>query len=416
MVGLLRGRLARAGVWLFIANLVQGVLGYAYQILMGRMLTPAEYGLLSALVALLVILPVPLGAATMILIRKFAEYSARDETGRIAHLWRVAYRGVGICSLLFLALFVSAAPAIRDYLNVPGFSSVVLLGLGILISFCLVADSALIQAMQAFEWYGGGVIAATLVKISLSVFLVWMGYGIDGALFALCATGLVMWGSFYLGARGYRCATPLGNKHEFSATDVFPILAATTAFAVMTQLDLVLVRHYFGSDDAGIYAAAATLGKSVLYLPAAITTVLFAMVSEKHARNEPSTDLLIQAVVLVALLSGGAALLFLLIPEWLIHFFYGETYARAATVLKYFGFAMLPMASVMVAEHFLIAKGQVLFVYLFVLVAPIQVAAVHFSHDTLLDVVKVMVACSSFLMLLGYLALWIKYRKPAVMQ
>ncbi len=408
---LLDGRLARAGVWLFIANLLQGVLGYAYQILMGRMLSPPEYGLLSAIMALSVIIAVPVGAATMILTRKFAEYGAHGGAGEIAHLRWLAYRWAVLCSLLYLVLFFFAVPVIRDYLNVPSSGSIYLLGLVVLVSLFIVTDSALIQGMQAFEWYGGGVTLATVVKISLSVLLVWMGYGINGALFALFLTGLVMWGIFNRGSRAYRKAQPVKSKHRFTASDTLPIVAATVVFTVMTQLDMVLVRHYFNSHDTGIYAAAAILGKSVLYLPVAITMVLFPMVAENHARNESSAHLLTQAVILVGILSGGAALLFLLFPEWLIHVFYGEAYVGAATLLRYFGFAMLPMALVMVAEHFLIAKGQVLFVYLFVLVAPIQVAAVSLFHDTLLDVVKVMVVCGSLLMLLGYMTLWAKYRK-----
>ena len=383
-------------------------MGYAYQILMGRMLSPAEYGLLSALVALLVIVPVPLGAATLILTRKFAEYSSRGDAGRISHLWQWAYRGIAASCVLFLVVFVPVTSALGEYLNVPDTTSIVLLGLGILISFAGVAESALIQAKQAFAWYGGAVTFATLVKILLSVCLVWLGYGINGALTALCATGLVMWAGFYFGARRYRRATPTVDSHKFKLNDVLPILAATIAFTVMTQLDLVLVRHYFSSHDAGIYAAAATLGKSVLYLPAAITMVLFSMVAEKHSRNEHSTDLLIQAVTLVGLLSGGAAVFFLVTAKWLILFFYGPAYVESAAILQYFGFAMLPMALVMVAEHFLLARGQILFVYLFVLIAPLQITAVHFFHHDLLDVVIVTVVSGCVLMVSGYAALWFK--------
>lgn len=387
------------------------MLGYAYQIIMGRLLSPADYGLLSALVALGVILPVPLGAGIMILTRKFAEYGAHGEAGRITDLWNVSRRWIIYCGVLFLLLFAILAPEIRDYLGVPSLTMLWLLGAWILVYFFIVADSALLQGMQAFGWYGSGTAAATAVKILASIGLVWAGYGIQGALGALLIAGLAMWGVFAYGARPFRVLAPLPGKHHFTLQDTLPIIAATTAFTVMTQLDMVLVRHYFSSEEAGVYAAAATLGKAVMYLPGAIAIALFPMVAANDAKSVGSANLLIQAVLLVGVLSGGGALIFLVFPEFLIHFLYGQAYGGAVEVLRYFGFAMLPMALVMVAEHFLIAKGRVLFVYLFAIIAPMQIVAVYFFHESLFDVVKVLIACGVLLMVLGYSVLWREYRK-----
>jgi O-antigen/teichoic acid export membrane protein len=249
---------------------------------------------------------------------------------------------------------------------------------------------------------------ATLFKVSLSFLLVSVGLGVDGAMLALCATSLVLWACFYFGARRLRTAAPVKAKIEINLHDVWPVLAATIAFTLMTQLDIVLVRHYFDDHDVGIYAAAAALGKSVLYLPTAITTVLFSLVAQKHARNESSNNLLIQAASIVGLISGGAALCFLLWADWLIELFYGQAYKESARILEYFGFAMLPMALVMVAEHFLLARKQVLFVFLFVLIAPLQIVLVQHFHQRLLDVVIVSISCGSMMMISGYLALWLK--------
>lgn len=408
---LFRGRLARASIWLFTANLATGIFGYAYQIIMGRMLTPADYGLLSALVALGVILPVPLGAGIMILTRKFAEYSAHGDGGRITDLWNVSRRWINYGGAIFLLLFLMLAAEISDYLGVPSKGLLWLLGAWVLVYFFIVPDSALLQGMQAFGWYGGGTAVATAVKIVASIGLVWAGYGIYGALWALLVAGVVMWGLFSYGARAFRLVPPAPGRHRFLLRDTLPIVAATAAFTIMTQLDVVLVRHYFGPHEAGVYAAAAALGKAVMYLPGAIAIALFPMVAENDAKSVGSAPLLIQAVLLVGVLSGSGALIFVFFPDFLIHLLYGRAYEGAVEVLRYFGFAMLPMALVMVAEHFLIAKGRVLFVYLFAIIAPLQIVAVYFFHETLFDIVKVLIACGTLLMVLGYSVLWREYRK-----
>lgn len=413
VAGLFKGRLARASLWLLVANLATGVLGYGYQIIMGRMLSPSDYGLLSAMVALGVILPVPLGAAMLILTRKFAEYRARGEDGRVSDLWIQARRWIIRSSIVVTILYLLFAPLMRDFLGVPSLWAVYLMGAWMLILILSGGHTALLQGMQSFNWLGGGTLLTAVVKIIVSVVLVAAGYGIYGALFGLLLASIVMWLSFNWASRDYRLASPQKGDHRFTIRDTWPIVAATVAFTLMTQLDIVLVRHYFDSHEAGIYAAASTLGKAVMYLPGSIAIALFPMVAENDARSEGSAHLLMQAVLLVGTLSGCGTLLFLFFPGFLIHLFYGEAYASSAEVLRYFGFAMLPMALVLVAEHFLIAKGRVLFVYLFVLVAPIQVIAVSIFHATLLDVVKVMIACSGFLVLIGYSMLWREYRKSA---
>ena len=57
----------RSGLLLTGLNLAAGGLGYVYQVLMGRLLTPADFALFTALMALAVICAAPLNALVMLL-------------------------------------------------------------------------------------------------------------------------------------------------------------------------------------------------------------------------------------------------------------------------------------------------------------------------------------------------------------
>ena len=69
------------------------------------------------------------------------------------------------------------------------------------------------------------------------------------------------------------------------------------------------------------------------------------------------------------------------------------------------------MGLVLVAERFLIAKGRVLFAYLFMAVAPLQLVAIYLYHDSLRTIVVVMGASGLLLALLGYSLMWRLYRR-----
>jgi O-antigen/teichoic acid export membrane protein len=177
----------------------------------------------------------------------------------------------------------------------------------------------------------------------------------------------------------------------------------------MTQLDMVLVNYYFPSEQAGLYAAASVLGKAVLYLPGGLVIALFPMVAENHTKGEASARLFIQVTVVTASLIGLAALVYWWLGPWLITLLYGQAYAGAGELLSWYGLAILPMALVMVAENFLIAKGRVLFAWLFLGIAPLQLLAIHLWHADLLNVIVILGTSGAVLMALGFGTLWREY-------
>jgi hypothetical protein len=71
------------------------------------------------------------------------------------------------------------------------------------------------------------------------------------------------------------------------------------------------------------------------------------------------------------------------------------------------------MALVMVAEYFLIAKGRVLFAWLFLAVAPLQVLTIYTWHDELWMVVAAIAVFGVLLAVVGYLILWKEFRSEA---
>jgi O-antigen/teichoic acid export membrane protein len=174
----------------------------------------------------------------------------------------------------------------------------------------------------------------------------------------------------------------------------------------MTQLDMLLVNYFFPAHEAGLYAAASILGKAVLYLPGGIALALFPMVAENHARDEESSHLLLQALGLTLILCGIGATLYFLGGEWFVQLMYGEKYREAGKLLRFYGFSILPMSIVMVMEYYLIAKGRVLFAYLFMLIAPLQVVAVYYFHASLFSIIAIMAIFGVLVVIIGLALLW----------
>lgn len=411
-IALLSTKLSRSSSVLFVGGVLSGVLGYVFHVVMGRTLSESEYGLLTSIVAVMTVLSVPTSALTMVIARAVAGYRAHGDEGSIAHLYSVTTRWLLVACVVFLAAYVLIAPALQQYLRSPSLTPIYLLGVLVTASLIVPIGLAVLQGAQKFVAFSVSHLLAILFKILLCALLVWLGYGVSGATAGMILSLVMMWGLVYLLTRGYVKSGQLPRvKHHYPWRFVMSVMAANVAFVSMTQLDMVLVRHYFSAEESGMYAAASVLGKAVLYLPGAVVTALFPMVAENSALQRGSASLMLNAVALTLLLSGAGAAFYLLFAPELVTLLYGERYAEAGEVLRYFGLAMIPMALVMVAENFLIAQGRIFFVYLLLIVAPLQILAIHFFHQSLLMVVAILAIGGWVLALVGYGMLWREYRR-----
>lgn len=406
-------KLARASGLMFVSTLAGGVLGYAFQVFMGRMLSIADYGLFVTFMALLAVIGVPFSALSMIVTRKASAYRAKNQPERIAGIfWWVNKR------LLWAAIVVTLcalpfSPLMRDYFRLDSLVPIWIFLFIIFFLFFSTVNPAILQAQQNFRWLAASGMASPSFRIIFCVVLVFVGFKLNGALMGVALAVAVTWLITFIPLR-HTVALTTGARQaggHLSFKSAIPVLIASLAFTMMTQLDMVLVNHYFDPQQAGIYAAASILGKAVMYLPGAIVIAMFPMVAENDSRELSSAHLFFNALALTAGLSGAGALFYFLFADGIMPLLYGQKYQPAAELLRYYGFVMLPMALVMVAEYFLIAKGRVIFAYVMMLAIPFVLLAADTYHDRLIDMVYILGACGWGLALVGFGVIGMQYRR-----
>jgi O-antigen/teichoic acid export membrane protein len=397
--------LLQASLWLSSVGVAGGILGYVFQILMGRLLTPADFSLFSALMGLTMFFMSPMGAMGMLVSKRVSVLRVFSKYDVMRHLYLRSHFILALVGVGFIAILAIASPTFQEYLKATSPIPIWIFSTVIVFSALNTITNAFFQGQQQFAWLGFAGLAATLARILFSVTFVSLGWGVSGAIFGVLLSIGLVWcvGTAYtlkkLPSRGMNRQHPLD---PFPVRTVMPVLVANVAFAAMTQLDVVLVNYYFETEEAGLYAAASILGKAVLYLPGGLVMVLFPMAAEQHAAKKASKHLLVQAAGATVLFCGAAAIFCGLLGPVLVEVFYGPQYSKAGTLLAYYGWAILPMALVMVAEHFLIAKGRVVFAWLFLAVAPFQLLVIHLWHPSLESVILVLGVGGCVMVIIGY--------------
>ena len=399
-------RLARHSGIMFSAITVANLLAYLFHAYMGRTLGPAEYGILGSLLAAFYVLSIPLGAVSTIVTKFVSEFKARQEYGKIASILFSAMKRLSRYAILIFIGVSLSSWLIADFLRISSPLPVILMGLLSAFAIILSIPRGVLRGLQNFGQLGLNISLEALIRLLLGVLLVSVGLGVSGAILAyglgyLAATFLALTPLSFL-FRVRNETIDLSRIYKFSP----PALTMSVCLAAMTNVDLIFVKHFFTSEEAGVYTVASVLGKVIFFVTMALTTPMFPLVSELHTRGENTLSILRKSSIYVILFSGTVLAVYWLFPSFIINTLFGPAYLPAAPLLGTFGIAMGLIAVVMVYTTYLLAVKDMGFIKVLLGCTLLQIVLLLLFHRTLLQVLHVLILANGlalFLLLLSRL-------------
>jgi O-antigen/teichoic acid export membrane protein len=358
---LLRARQHSGALFLLIATTVANILAFGYQVVMARLLEPAEYAALTALFGVLILESISSQVIQSATAKLAAQYRARDEEAALHAFVRRWTLRVGAASAALGLIVVLLSPVIAGALALPGLS-VALLGVSLFLALVFTFGLGLLQGLARFVWMGSALIAQAGSRLVVGVALVLAGLSVDGAFSgaaAAIAISVLVLAIPLLpllrAARGSRVVHELGP-----AETRFFLLSAVVllAYAALTNMDAVLARSLLSPDEAGAYAGAITMGKIVLFAPIAIGFLLLERTARAHARGEDTDRALYLALAFVAATSGLVAAAYLVVPELLVPIVVGAKYPETARLIGTYGIAALANALLSLWIAYFIGRGE----------------------------------------------------------
>jgi O-antigen/teichoic acid export membrane protein len=332
------GLLGGSALLLVTLNLASA-LHFAFHIAMARMLGPAGYGAVAALLAILYVLNVFAESVQTVL----ARYTAQEpDPGRLHDLLRRGLRKGGRATLALAAAYLLAAVPLGRWLRIP-YPLMALFGLSLVGVGLLPVHRGALQGWKRFGGLGMNFIWEVLAKLAIGIGLVWIGAGTYGA---VAGIGLSLCLAFALSWLPLRdvYATPAAPAE---APDIYryslPVFGVTATVMGFYSLDVLLARAFFPDAVAGGYAVASFLGKSILLGTAAVTKAAFPHAAEA-ARSGRSRQVLAGTLGLLALCVTPVIALFALFPEPLMRAVGGQAYQGAAKLVLPLGIAMSLMS------------------------------------------------------------------------
>ncbi len=392
-VHILPGVLSRGGWSLVVATAGVNGLNFLFHVLISRLLGPSYYGALGAVLNVISVLAVPLGAIQLAVTQAVIPGVGKERMSLRRFTVKAAVWGVGA----MVAAWV-LSPLMDGFLNLK--SPFPALAIGVWIPFAVVAavlQGALLGELRYVPvavalFIGGG--ALRLVSGAL---LVSTGFGLGGAVAATVVGQVFTTAALLLVARREVFAKGLAQV-RISLGDAMLSIAALAGYTALTGIGVFLARHLLAPVAAGRYAAAAIAGSIALYLPGALVTVAFPRLASANATGISARKTLTETLGLVTVIGLAAFAVLAGMPGVVVDVLFGSNYFGAASVVGISALISVLLGIIGLLTYFHVARRSVAALYSWAGVALVWVlvAVLHGGMET---VAHCMLAASGLVLL-----------------
>ena len=355
----------------FLASLTS----FGFQWAMARLLAPGDYADLFAVLALFAVLSVPSQLLLPIGTRSTSlAVVARGRSAALAILGRALVRA-GVVGLVAWIVVAAASGAIEALIGTDNRAAVIWLGCAVAIGFVVPFTKALLTGLRAFLLLGASNLVDGALRAGIGVGLVALGFGVAGGMAASALSGLIGVLIVVLAAPYIARATtetPVGAVPDatgLSAHVRVGLLALS--LAILTNVDVLVVRHFFDDAGASLYAASALVGRIVLFASLPAAQVVLPHIIRHVAAGEPLTRTFAVTAAFTVLISGGAALVIVALPELVFQIIFADRYVPVPQLVWGYTLAGSLLALVTMLTYFHIGAGTL---RVWVVLVPLSIA------------------------------------------
>ena len=334
-----------------LANLV-------FHVVVSRNLGPSSYGALGALLSIVLVLTVPVGALQAVITREVAARRATTGPGVVplvvgpllaeAIVW-----GAGVAVVLGLA-----SPLMRTFLHLPSLSAALLLSAYVVPVAIGLVPKAVLLGEQRFGRVALALVAGATVRLAAGMALVEAGAGINGALGASVFAAVLEAAILLPGLRSMVGAPGGPDPLRVRWSDTSTALVAMVGFWLLTGAGVLVARHYLPRVESGFYAASWTAATGAMFLPGAVSLVAFPRFVA--ARSVPAARaLLVRTLAVVGVLAFGAAAVTILASGVVVRILFGSAFEASSTLVAVLSVAAAFLAVTSTLMYFHLGRDNV---------------------------------------------------------
>lgn len=372
---------------------------YLYNLILGRILGPAQFADAAVLITFLLVLS--FAAMTFQLVT--AKFSVLFENEVFKSFVSKIYKNALFVGVLMGVLIVVCSNQLQSLFNTSSSNMFIVFGCGVPFYFLMSVNRGVFQGKKAFKSLSITYQSEMLSRLIITLGLILI-FNIQSSV--VIAVGILA--SFLFGLIPFKFpsiipkkALVLSQAHSKEIRSFFVI----TAFYELTQIiinnsDILLVKHYFESYEAGLYASLALIGRIVYFIAWMFVMLLLPAVVELKKEGKETAPTLFKYIGYIAAISITIIVTCLSFPETIITLLFGDSYVAMAPLLWKYAIATSMFAISNIFAYYYLSLDKYIPVVISGVFGMLQMGLVIFYHDSLEQVVHMQIIAMLLLLLI----------------
>jgi len=289
---------------------------------------------------------------------------------------------------------------------------VILLAIGLTMYVPLGVKRGGFQGTYAFRLLATSFILEVVVKFVGAVILVKMGYGVLGAVGAITASLLV---AYFLPVTPKELTTTGEGGIPASFREGMQAIVFFVGQVVINNIDILLVKHFFRPDAAGLYAAVALVGRVLYFASWSVVGAMFPISAGAKPQEAGYASLLVP-LALVTTIDVAFILLLNFLPGLVIRTVFGEGFTQVAPLLSLYAATTATYALSVVLMAYEMSRRIANTGWLQLAFSGAVIAGIYAFHSTLREVILVQLVLMVFLLIAVSMPFFRRHRISVALQ
>ncbi len=375
---------------------------YLYNLLLGRILGPDKFADAAIMITFLLVLSFM--AMTFQLVT--AKFSVIFEGLVFKNFISKVYKNAFITSIFLGLIIIIYSEELQEFFRTTSSSMFVVFGIGVPLYFLMSVNRGVFQGKKQLTalsiTYQLEMVSRLLITFGLLYF-----FKIESSI--LIAIGIL--GSFIFGLIPFKFKSisflntiSLDSTNKKMVRNFFII----TAFYELTQIiinnsDILLVKHYFESYEAGLYASLALIGRVVYFIAWMFVMLLLPTVVKLKKEGKPTLPIVLKYVGYIAIIAVSIIIGCFIFPEQIIIILFGNDYFEIAPLLWKYALATGIFAISNIFAYYYLSLDKYIPVVISGVFGMLQILLITLFHETLEQVVHMQILAMVILLLVQLL-------------
>lgn len=395
----------------FASSVCINFLSFVFWLIMVRQLSEVEFGILNVLVSIVCFFSVPIGVLSTVITRYISKFMAHDKKDKVITLLVHFAKILTVFLAVFLIILIFGRFEMARFLKLNESHYFIAIGVGLIFSVYAALTVGALLGLQKFEQSSLNGIASGLAKFIFALLFVYWGWKAYGALWGFVMGSVVsfLFSIFQIPSwlKNFR---ELKEKVALEYKEIYayfiPVAVYSLSFFSLTNIDIILVKHYFSPLDAGRFSIAQLVGKIVFFFPGAVGLVMFPKVVDAHAKNDDTRKILKKCLLIVGALSGLTVFVCSFFPEFILKLLTGKYQPDLDSLVILFALNAMAFALVNIFSLYNLSIHKKTFTWILLVMAMFEAVGICLFHETLESVLIVGLVTASILLCLGLRSVW----------